>query len=79
MQLANNYKMLFYETSAKTGLNINEIFNKSVESIAEKINQGYYDLESDSSGIKVGLNNSIKSISIDSDSLEINKKTSNCC
>ena len=79
MQLANNYKMLFYETSAKTGLNINEIFNKSVESIAEKINQGYYDLESDSSGIKVGLNNSIKSISIDSDSLEINKKTSDCC
>ena len=79
MQLANNYKMLFYETSAKTGLNINEIFNKSVETIAEKINQGYYDLESDSSGIKVGLNNSIKSISIDSDSLEINKKTSNCC
>jgi Ras-related protein Rab-2A len=79
MQLANNYKMLFYETSAKTGLNINEIFNKSVESIAEKINQGYYDLESDSSGIKVGLNNSIKSISIDSDSLEINKKTSYCC
>ena len=79
MQLANNYKMLFYETSAKTGKNINELFVKSVECIAEKISQGYYDLESDSCGVKQGMNSTIKSISIDSDNFEINKNSSYCC
>ena len=78
MELANNYKMLFYETSAKTGKNINEIFNKSVESIAEKIRQDYYDLESDSCGVKLGMNMS-KSLSIDSDTFEVDKNSSYCC
>ena len=79
MELANKNKMIFYETSAKTGKNINEIFNKSVETIAEKISQGYYDLESDSCGVKQGMNSTIKSISIDSDNFEINKNSSYCC
>jgi len=46
--------MLFYETSAKTGKNIEEIFLKSSMEIAKKIDSGFYDLSNDSCGIKQG-------------------------
>ena len=53
-ELAEKYEMKFYETSAKTGENVNDIFNDSVEEIAKKIDQNYYDLENDTCGIKQG-------------------------
>ena len=53
---AKNNSMLFYETSAKNGDNIENMFYESAEIIANKINEGYYDLESDICGIKRGLN-----------------------
>ena len=46
--------MLFFETSAKTGKNIEEIFLKSSMEIAKKIDSGFYDLSNDSCGIKQG-------------------------
>ena len=55
-QLAKNHNMLFYETSAKTGENVDIIFEDSAKEINKKINEGYYDLESDVCGIKRGLN-----------------------
>ena len=55
--LAERNNMLFYETSAKNGDNIEEIFMNSAQEIAKKIEDGYYDLESDSCGIKQGINN----------------------
>ena len=53
-ELAEKYEMKFYETSAKTGENVNDIFNDSVDEIAKKMDQNYYYLENDTCGIKQG-------------------------
>ena len=55
-ELADKYGMLFFETSAKNGQNVEEIFQNSANEIARKIDQGYYDLENDTCGIKQGIN-----------------------
>ena len=78
MELANKNKMLFYETSAKVGTNVDEMFLKSAKSIDEKIKQGFYDLESDNCGIKSRMNSSIRNISIDDDVEEDTEKRK-CC
>ena len=36
--------MLFYECSAKTGYNIEEVFLETAKIIRKKINEGFYDL-----------------------------------
>ena len=59
-QLAEKYGILFYETSAKTGDNVNEILHMSAEEIAKKIEQDYYELDSEDCGIKVGKNVQVK-------------------
>ena len=41
-ELAVKHGMLFFETSAKSGKNIQEMFNGSFEDIIKKINEGYY-------------------------------------
>ena len=56
-ELAKNNNMMFFETSAKTGDNVVKIFEESAKVIQNKINEGYYDLDSDVCGIKRGLNN----------------------
>ena len=48
--------MLFYETSAKDGTNVECIFNDSANKIAQKLEQWFYDLEDDSVGIIQGNN-----------------------
>ena len=52
---AKENNMLYIETSAKTGQNIETLFLKSVEIINEKIENGYYDLSNPGCGIKKGL------------------------
>ena len=52
---AKNNSMLFYETSAKNGDNIENMFYESAEIIANKINEGYYDLDRENCGIKMGF------------------------
>lgn len=59
MELANKNGMMFYETSAKSGFNVEEIFNSSAKAIAQKIDDGYYDLSNDICGIKQGINASV--------------------
>ena len=53
---AKDNSMLFYETSAKNGDNIENIFYDSAEIIAKKIDDGFYDLNRENCGIKIGLN-----------------------
>ena len=56
-ELAERNEMLFFETSAKDGINVDEIFLNSANEISKKIEQGYYDLENDTCGIKLNLGN----------------------
>lgn len=56
IELANKNGMMFFETSAKTGFNVEEIFNSSAKAIAQKIDDGFYDLSNDTCGIKQGIN-----------------------
>ena len=56
-KMAKNNNMIFFEASAKTGDNVDKIFEESAKEINKKINEGYYDLESDICGIKRGLSN----------------------
>jgi len=53
-ELAEKYEMKFYETSAKTGENVNDIFYDSVDEIAKRLDQNYYDIENEPCGIRPG-------------------------
>lgn len=44
--------MLFYECSAKTGINIQKIFNQSVEIVLAKVKANEFDLTDEFCGIK---------------------------
>ena len=77
-ELAEKYGLEFFETSAKTGNNVEELFFSSADEIAKKIDQGYYDLENEACGIKEGITNrnrgDIKQIHS-----EITGKKKKCC
>lgn len=57
---ATENRLLFMETSAKLGTGIEEIFKKSAQEIAAKMEQGFYDLTSETCGIKKGNNDRVK-------------------
>ena len=78
-ELAEKYGLLFFETSAKNGTNVEEIFQESAKNIAQKIEEGYYDLESDSCGIKQGINRHEAPKTITSENINTKKKKKKCC
>ena len=75
-QMAKNHNLMFFETSAKTGDNVDKIFEESAKEINRKINEGYYDLESDVCGIKRGLNAAGRAMYFNDGS---NNSNTNCC
>ena len=81
--LANEYNMTFFETSALNGSGIKEAFQKCIETIDNRIKEGFYNLDSDKNGIKVIKNdngNSLGGTIIDKKSLmEGGKRKKKCC
>ena len=64
---AQKNNMYFFETSAKTGVNIENLFLKTVETINERIQEDFYDLSTGNCGIKIGNE-------VNSDNIVLNKE-----
>ena len=76
---AKSNNMIFLETSAKTGDNIKEIFNKSVKKIDQNILDNKYDLENESCGIRVGEKRNSFALKGDDIMTTKKKKKKKCC
>ena len=63
--LAKEFGMAFFESSALTGYNIDEIFYDSVKIINEGIEKNVYNFEDASNGIKRGIIHDIDNMGID--------------
>ena len=74
-KFAEDNQIMFYETSAKDGSNITEIFNESANCLVDKIESGQLNLNSSDSGIKIGKfpNNGVVDLKKD------DKQKKNCC
>jgi small GTP-binding protein len=70
--------MLFFETSAKNAINISNIFENSCKEISKKMDNGFYDLNRDTCGIKEGANYK-ESIVLDSNESESQENKRKCC
>jgi Ras-related protein Rab-2A len=53
-EFAKSNNMLFMETSAKTGFNIDNLFYTTSKAVLDKINAGEFELSDESSGVKLG-------------------------
>ena len=53
-ELALKNGIIFMETSAKTGEGVNEVFNYTAQEIDKKMKENYYNLKSETCGIKEG-------------------------
>ena len=78
-ELADKNDMMFFETSAKDGINVDEIFLNSANEISKKIEQGYYDLDNDTCGIKRGLNRNNQQLHLGGDQSNNQGGAGGCC
>jgi small GTP-binding protein len=76
--LADKNDMLFFETSAKTGENVKQLFESSAKSIVKRLDEGFYDIVNESCGIKEGNNNYDNKLDVDKIKQE-NKNNNGCC
>ena len=87
-EFATENGMLFFETSALSGIGIENVFQKCVENIDKRINEGFYDLN-DMSGngikkMKIYGENRVGEFIVDKKALaegnkSKNKNKKNCC
>ena len=77
-KLSEDNDMLFFETSAKNGNGINEVFLNSCREIYQNIEKGYYDLNNEACGIKKGEQNDNGNINLGNDDDDMNQKKK-CC
>lgn len=80
-EFATKNGLIFMETSAKTGAGVEEIFKTSAKEIYQKINENYYDLTSETCGIKKGNAGAKggKSNNITISASKDNKEKKKCC
>lgn len=53
-EFAKIHELFFMEVSAKTGLNVDKLFDLSAAKVLDKIESGEMDLKDESCGIKIG-------------------------
>ena len=75
-EFAKKKNMIFLETSAKTGNNIDKIFEKSVKKIDQNIIDNKYDLDNENCGIRKGLKTESFVLSVEKAK---EKKKKQCC
>ena len=75
-EFAKKRNMIFLETSAKTGNNIDNIFERSVKQIDQNILDNKYDLDNENCGIRKGLRTESFVLSVEKSKEKKNKK---CC
>ena len=75
-EFAKKRNMIFLETSAKTGNNINSIFDKTVNQIDKNIKDNIYDLSNENCGIRQGIREGSFVLSVEQTK---KKKKRKCC
>ena len=75
-EFAKKRNMIFLETSAKTGNNINSIFDKTVNQIDKNIIDNIYDLSNENCGIRQGIREGSFVLSVEQTK---KKKKRKCC
>ena len=82
-EYAKKHKMMFFETSAKNKIEIDNIFKETVKCINKNIQEGKYDLDDDSCGVKLcnfKKNVNIEEFEIDNSTNEdLKAKKKKCC
>ena len=78
-ELAERNNMMFFETSAKDGINVDEIFLHSANEISKRIGEGFYDLENDACGIKKGINRNNNQLHFGGEQPNNNGGNGGCC
>ena len=82
LKISQKYNMLFFETSAKSGENIENIFNESVDYINKNIKEGKYDLTDDACGVKIGKGEkriNIEEFDYESTQAKTSSQNKKCC
>ena len=74
-KFADDNQLLFFETSAKDGTNIEEIFIQTASNLIDKIESGQIKLGGSDSGIKIGKYPNNGDTRDDAN----NNKKNNCC
>lgn len=75
--LAEKNGMVFFETSAKTGENVKEMFEWSAKTIVKRLEEGFYDIVNESCGIKEGNNGYDNKL--DPDKVRYDNVDKGCC